>query len=61
MATKISIDPNLLLTAAGGLISLAFSIWTSLRQIGGSDTIPEWQDLVHKNATLQAQIDAEKI
>ena len=58
---KIQIDPNLMLTAVGGLISLAFSIYSSLRQVTGTEAIPEWGELVTKNAILQAQIDAENV
>jgi hypothetical protein len=43
-----------------GLISIAFNLWSSIRQIQGEEAIPSWEEILEKNTGLQAKIDAEK-
>ena len=57
--SETKIDVNLLLAAINGLISIAFTIWSSLRKVAGAEEIPSWDEIIAKNTTLQSQIDAE--
>lgn len=57
--SETKIDVNLLLAAVNGLISIAFTIWSSLRKVAGDEEIPSWEEIIAKNTTLQSQIDAE--
>jgi len=42
-----------------GLIRGAMSIWSSARQVFGTDAIPSWESIIDKNKKLQDKIDAE--
>ena len=48
------------LALVNGLLGIAFRIYESIGQVEGSTPIPTWEELVSKNAILQAKIDAEK-
>jgi len=54
----INIESVLILI--NGLISIAFNIWSSVRQIKGEEAIPSWEEILSKNIQLQTKIDAEK-
>jgi len=42
------------------LLNIALQLYSSVSQIQGTTPIPTWEELVTKNAILQAKIDAEK-
>lgn len=48
------------IAAVGGLLQIAFNMWSTAKQQGGTEPIPEWEEIVAKNLLLQAKIDAEK-
>ena len=41
------------------LINSAMQIWSSARKVYGEEAIPSWDEILKKNADLQAKIDAE--
>lgn len=43
-----------------GLVSIALKLYNGAKQIKGEEPIPTWDEIVTKNAILQAKIDAEK-
>jgi len=49
-----------MLLAVNGLLSIALTLYNSISQVQGTTPIPTWEELVTKNAILQAKIDAEK-
>lgn len=48
------------LALVNALLGITFKAYDSISQIQGDMPIPEWDELVNKNALLQAKIDAEK-
>ena len=49
-----------ILILVNSLLSIALKLYDSISQIQGITPIPTWDELVTKNAILQAKIDAEK-
>jgi len=41
-------------------IAGAMKLWEYGRQVYGKDAIPSWEEIMEKNKSLQAKIDAEK-
>ena len=48
------------LVLVNSLLNIALQLYGSVSQIQGTTPIPTWEELVTKNAILQAKIDAEK-
>lgn len=48
------------LIAVNGLISIAANVYSFVSQIKGDSPIPTWEEIIAKNASLQAKIDEEK-
>jgi len=48
------------LVLVNSLLNIALQLYSSVSQIQGTTPIPTWEELVTKNAILQAKIDAEK-
>ena len=49
-----------ILAIVNALIGTAYNLYTMTKQISGELPIPTWEELVQKNSSLQAKIDAEK-
>jgi hypothetical protein len=52
-------EPTAILALLNGMISTAFTLYKMLKQISGDAQIPTWNELLKKNADLQAEIDGE--
>jgi len=48
------------LVLVNSLLNIALQLYNSISQIQGTAPILTWEELVTKNAILQAKIDAEK-
>jgi head-tail adaptor len=59
MANK-NVSPETIIILINGLISIAFNLWSSIREIEGKEAIPSWEEILEKNTSLQIKIDAEK-
>ena len=53
-------DPVEILAAINGMISLAFGLHSSLKEVTGESKIPTWEEIIDENKLLQDKIDAEK-
>lgn len=42
-----------------GLVTIALKLYNAAKQVSGEEPIPTWDEIVAKNAALQAKIDAE--
>ncbi len=49
-----------IIAASAQLLQIAFNLWSTANQVKGTEVIPTWEEMLEKNAVLQAKIDAEK-
>lgn len=48
------------LIVVNGLIGVAANMYSFINQIKGDSPIPTWEEIIAKNASLQAKINEEK-
>ena len=49
-----------ILALINGLLGITFRLYESISWVQGNTPVPTWEELVSRNAILQAKIDAEK-